>query len=265
MVSHEVEISRAAERQLRKLSREDQERVSRAMLALADDPLPQGCEEARRIRRRLPGTRGAISDSLQRLGEQADCRRPQAGTPQGRVSIACPEVAAARRLSAAKWGAFEVTGNEAFKARCARLAAEHGFQITNPELQESIARERERLRVDVEPTPELDVVPEATPVRIPATEESPVRTREVEPEIAEIAAVFGNARERGPGAKWDLVVPESWDDDVDRPRDYLLYEAGGEISLQGVEPTLVSPAAKFVRCRESTPAESSASRYRSVV
>ena len=33
----------------------------------------------------------------------------------------------------------------------------------------------------------------------------------------------------------------------------------------GVEPTLVSPAAKFVRCRESTPAESSASRCRSVV
>ena len=33
----------------------------------------------------------------------------------------------------------------------------------------------------------------------------------------------------------------------------------------GVEPTLVSPAAKFVRCRESTPAESSASRCRLVV
>ena len=35
--------------------------------------------------------------------------------------------------------------------------------------------------------------------------------------------------------------------------------------VYGVEPTLVSPAAKFVRCRESTPAESSASRCRSVV
>ena len=32
----------------------------------------------------------------------------------------------------------------------------------------------------------------------------------------------------------------------------------------GVEPTLVSPAAKFVRCREPTPAESSASRCRSI-
>ena len=35
--------------------------------------------------------------------------------------------------------------------------------------------------------------------------------------------------------------------------------------LVGVEPTLVSPAAKIVRRRESTPAASSASRCRSVV
>ena len=38
-----------------------------------------------------------------------------------------------------------------------------------------------------------------------------------------------------------------------------------QVGGHGVEPTLVSPAAKFVRCRESTPAESSASRRRSVV
>ena len=34
---------------------------------------------------------------------------------------------------------------------------------------------------------------------------------------------------------------------------------GEDIRRYGVEPTLVSPAAKFVRCRESTPAESSES------
>ena len=44
--------------------------------------------------------------------------------------------------------------------------------------------------------------------------------------------------------------------------------AGRDLSQaydQGVEPTLVSPAAKFVRCREPTPAESSASCCRSMV
>ena len=42
MARHEIEISRTAERQLRNLQREDQKRVARAMLALADDPYPRG-------------------------------------------------------------------------------------------------------------------------------------------------------------------------------------------------------------------------------
>ena len=62
--------------------------VARAMLALADDPLSQGCKEALRIRRCIPRTRGAVSDPLQRLRDLADCRRPRGGTPQGHVSLA---------------------------------------------------------------------------------------------------------------------------------------------------------------------------------
>ncbi|WP_419935048.1 type II toxin-antitoxin system RelE family toxin [Candidatus Palauibacter sp.] len=42
MARYDVEISRTAERQLRKLPRADQERVARRMSALADDPLPKG-------------------------------------------------------------------------------------------------------------------------------------------------------------------------------------------------------------------------------
>ena len=86
---------------------------------------------------------------------------------------------AALELSAAKWGEFVVTGNEEFKARCARLAAEHGFAITNPELQESIARERARLRVAVEPPPAPEVEPEALPSQAPAPQEPP-RERDIE-------------------------------------------------------------------------------------
>lgn len=54
-------------------------------------------------------------------------------------------VLAALQLSAQKWGRFEVTGSDAFKATCAALAAEHGFQLTNAELQERIAQERQRI------------------------------------------------------------------------------------------------------------------------
>jgi len=51
---------------------------------------------------------------------------------------------AALQLSAQKWGTISVHGDEQFKRMCAGLAAEHGFRITNPELQDSIAAERER-------------------------------------------------------------------------------------------------------------------------
>ena len=42
MARYSIEISRTAERQLNKLNRDDQRRVVRAILALADDPRPQG-------------------------------------------------------------------------------------------------------------------------------------------------------------------------------------------------------------------------------
>ncbi|HXI19207.1 MAG TPA: TraI/MobA(P) family conjugative relaxase, partial [Chloroflexota bacterium] len=42
---------------------------------------------------------------------------------------------AALQLSAEKWGSFTVTGNDEYKTMCAKLAAEHGFKISNPELQ----------------------------------------------------------------------------------------------------------------------------------
>ena len=53
---------------------------------------------------------------------------------------------AALQLSAQKWGSFTVTGSDEYKAMCAKLAAEHGFKITNPELQESIQQERQRIQ-----------------------------------------------------------------------------------------------------------------------
>ena len=55
-------------------------------------------------------------------------------------------VLAALQLSAQKWGAFSVRGNERFQRMCVELAAEHGFNIANPALQKAIAAERERIR-----------------------------------------------------------------------------------------------------------------------
>jgi hypothetical protein len=55
-------------------------------------------------------------------------------------------VLAALQLSAQKWGSFKVTGNDEYKAICASLAAEHGFKLSNPELQESIQKERQKIQ-----------------------------------------------------------------------------------------------------------------------
>ncbi|TDQ15330.1 LPD7 domain-containing protein [Phyllobacterium brassicacearum] len=54
-------------------------------------------------------------------------------------------VLAAMRLSTEKWGDLTVTGTSSYKALVVELAAEHGFQIANPELQDQIRRETERL------------------------------------------------------------------------------------------------------------------------
>ncbi|HVV50573.1 MAG TPA: TraI/MobA(P) family conjugative relaxase [Polyangia bacterium] len=60
-------------------------------------------------------------------------------------------VLAALQLSDQKWGAFWIRGDARFKQTCAELAAEHGFKITNPELQQAIAAERHRLRRSKQP------------------------------------------------------------------------------------------------------------------
>lgn len=58
-------------------------------------------------------------------------------------------VLAALQLAAAKWDSFTVNGSAEYKAVAVRLAAEHGFKIENPELQEPIQQARaERLARD---------------------------------------------------------------------------------------------------------------------
>ncbi|MYD96771.1 MAG: type II toxin-antitoxin system RelE/ParE family toxin [Gammaproteobacteria bacterium] len=45
MARYEIEISRTAERQLRRLTRADQQRIARAILTLAIDPFPRGARK----------------------------------------------------------------------------------------------------------------------------------------------------------------------------------------------------------------------------
>lgn len=45
MAGYEIEVSRTAEKQLRKLPHADRMRVARVMLALANDPYPKGARK----------------------------------------------------------------------------------------------------------------------------------------------------------------------------------------------------------------------------
>jgi hypothetical protein len=54
-------------------------------------------------------------------------------------------ILAALQLSAQKWETITVTGNDAYTDTVIGLAAEHGFKITNPELQDRLRQEKRRV------------------------------------------------------------------------------------------------------------------------
>jgi hypothetical protein len=68
-------------------------------------------------------------------------------------------IGGAMKLASEKWGAITLTGNEKYKDLAIRVAAESGFEVTNPELQERFARakaraaEKERSAVSSAATP----------------------------------------------------------------------------------------------------------------
>jgi hypothetical protein len=104
-------------------------------------------------------------------------------------------VLAALQLSAQKWGEFSIRGDAQFKRTCVELATEHGFKITNPELQQAIAAERE--------------------LRIMRTPESPTRTTGRRPEPLTPAAIYGRHLEDiVRGRPTALVDPSRLDGEV---------------------------------------------------
>ena len=114
-------------------------------------------------------------------------------------------VLAALQLSAQKWGEFWIRGDAQFKRICVELAAEHGFKITNPELQQAIAAERERLRTMREPDAPTSRMESMTPAAIygrhlaAVVREQPGRQEDASRHDAEIAArlvVTGHSREQ---------------------------------------------------------------------
>lgn len=108
------------------------------------------------VRFRGPDGRGAFFDTGRRIA--VDAWQDQTA------------VLAAMQLASEKWGEFTVYGPLEYQRLCARLAAEHGFRIKNPDLQAEI----EALR------PQAPVAP--APVPVPEVEVGVTVSREAEPE-----------------------------------------------------------------------------------
>ena len=157
-------------------------------------------------------------------------------------------VLAALQLSAQKWGEFWIRGDAQFKQVCVELAAEHRFKIANPELQQAIAAERERLRASKK-TDTLDRPAEPSPTSMtPAaiyqrhlaaiTREHPGRNVDpsrLDAEVAVRLAVTGHSPEQivvaiGDGGRASRTGEHrNWDIYAQRAADFAFSPPGREM------------------------------------
>ncbi|MDH6160324.1 TraI/MobA(P) family conjugative relaxase [Janthinobacterium sp. CG_23.4] len=107
----------------------------------------------------LPRARDIRSFTAQILGGHVLYQRADAAAPAfvdfgKRIDITSwldrDATLAALQLAAKKWGTITVSGCPEYQQMIVELAAEHGFKINNPELQESIAAERQQRRPKVD-------------------------------------------------------------------------------------------------------------------
>ena len=139
-------------------------------------------------------------------------------------------VLAALQVASTKWETITVNGNDAYKETAARLAAEHGFKITNPEMQDRIQQLRaeaeskksllaegapEVEKTDARPAPAITTTPAERSLHLAS-----IRERvdlEAERETTQAAAA-AKAHETGK-AESDAATPERPPREAAAPRE----------------------------------------------
>ncbi|MDR2528109.1 MAG: hypothetical protein LBD04_03690, partial [Synergistaceae bacterium] len=66
-------------------------------------------------------------------------------------------ILAALQLGQQKWGDVHVSGTDAYKRKCAEIAAQHGIKLANPELQDVMRQAAENLQKLATPTAPLSL------------------------------------------------------------------------------------------------------------
>lgn len=129
-------------------------------------------------------------------------------------------VLAAMQVASQKWGSLTINGTDSYKAIAVELAAEHGFKITNPELQDKLAAAGERIARDragraaiapgmlpqgTKPEMEIEATPPAAELHIPERPSTPIMDGDkVRPADRDRAAMLAAMREAA--NKWETIT-----------------------------------------------------------
>ncbi|NTG71487.1 hypothetical protein EXN67_29250 [Rhizobium rhizogenes] len=129
-------------------------------------------------------------------------------------------VLAAMQVASQKWDALTINGTDSYKAIAVELAAEHGFKITNPELQDKLVVASERiarnragragiapgvLPESAKPETQIETPASATELVIPERSSEPVIDGDkVRPADRDRGAMLAAMREAA--KKWDTIT-----------------------------------------------------------
>ncbi|OCJ02484.1 hypothetical protein A6U85_30415 [Agrobacterium sp. 13-626] len=129
-------------------------------------------------------------------------------------------VLAAMQVASQKWGSLTINGTDSYKAIAVELAAEHGFKITNPELQDKLAAANERiardrggraaiapggLPVSAKPETQIEAPVSAPELAIPEKSSEPVIDGDkVRPADRDRLSMLAAMREAA--KKWDTIT-----------------------------------------------------------
>nr|WP_234914411.1 LPD7 domain-containing protein [Rhizobium rhizogenes]QCL09131.1 relaxase/Mobilization nuclease domain protein [Rhizobium rhizogenes]QCL09514.1 relaxase/Mobilization nuclease domain protein [Rhizobium rhizogenes] len=172
-------------------------------------------------------------------------------------------VLAAMQVASQKWDSLTINGTDSYKAIAVELAAEHGFKITNPELQDKLVAASERIARNragraaiapgllpegAKPEMQIETPTSATELAIPEKSSEPVIDGDkVRPADRDRGAMLAAMREAA--KKWDTITVNGSERDKMLAVE-LAAEHGFKISNPELQDKLVAAKEKVDQRRQ---------------
>ncbi|WP_246799180.1 LPD7 domain-containing protein [Rhizobium leguminosarum] len=172
-------------------------------------------------------------------------------------------VLAAMQVASQKWDALTINGTDSYKAIAVELAAEHGFKITNPELQDKLVAASEQivrnragraaiapgeLPEGAKPETQVETPTSATELALPEKSSAPVIDGDkVRPADRDRESMLAAMREAA--KKWDIITVNGSERDKVLAVE-LAAEHGFKISNPELQDKLVAAREKVDQRRQ---------------